>query len=126
AKPSPFASAMTELLGQLVFKGFLQKTPWEQLPRLPIYVKAMRIRAEKRVANPQRDGQRGAEINELFKRWEAEMLKWEKEGRDTAALAPFRWMIEELRVGLFAQELKTPYPVSVKRLTKVFEDLTKR
>ncbi|WP_293937920.1 ATP-dependent RNA helicase HrpA [Iodobacter sp.] len=126
AKPSPFANNMNELLGQLVFKGFLQQTPWEQLPRLPIYVKAMRIRAEKRVANPQRDGQRGAEINELFKRWEAEMLKWEKEGRDTAPLAPFRWMIEELRVGLFAQELKTPYPVSVKRLSKVFEDLTRR
>ena len=126
AKPSPFANTMKDQLSQLVFKGFLHRTPWEFMPRLPVYVKAMRIRAEKRVANPQRDGQRGAEVNELYNRWQAEMLKWEKEGRDTTPLAPFRWMIEELRVGLFAQELKTPYPVSVKRLNKVWEDLTRR
>ncbi|WP_273432714.1 ATP-dependent RNA helicase HrpA [Chitinibacter tainanensis] len=126
----PKAGALqTELkaqLASLVFPGFLAHTPWEQLPRLPLYLKAMKIRLEKRVQNPSRDGQRGAEINELMQRYTTEIEKWQREGRDTLPLMPFRWMIEELRISLFAQELRTPYPVSVKRLDKIWAEITKR
>ncbi|QLI82688.1 ATP-dependent RNA helicase HrpA [Chitinibacter fontanus] len=113
-------------LGELIYQGFLTATPWEQLPRLPVYIKAMKVRLEKRAQNPNRDGQRGAEVAELMQRYVAEVDKWQREGRDTSTLLPFRWMIEELRVGLFAQELRTPYPVSVKRLDKIWAEITKR
>ncbi|WP_026262881.1 ATP-dependent RNA helicase HrpA [Chitiniphilus shinanonensis] len=126
AKPGPLSQPLKEQLGQLVYDGFLSATPWEQLPRLPIYLKAMRVRMEKRVQNPSRDGQRAAEIAALWARWEDELEKWQREGRDLAPLLPFRWMMEELRVSLFAQELRTPYPVSLKRLNKQFEELTRR
>ncbi|BCL74916.1 ATP-dependent helicase [Jeongeupia sp. HS-3] len=125
-KAGNISQQLNQQLGKLVSKGFLAATPWEQLPRLPLYLKAMRVRLEKRVANPQRDGQRNAEITELWLRWESELDKWQREGRDTTPLLPFRWMIEELRISLFAQELKTPYPVSLKRLNKVWADMTRR
>ncbi|WP_035056797.1 ATP-dependent RNA helicase HrpA [Andreprevotia chitinilytica] len=125
-KPGPLSHELKEQLGKLVFNGFLAKTPWEQLPRLAIYLKAIRVRLEKRVQNPARDAQRAAEIAELVQRWETELEKWQREGRDTAPLLPFRWMIEELRIGLFAQELRTPYPVSLKRLNKTWDEITRR
>ncbi|KAF0814277.1 hypothetical protein IGB42_01178 [Andreprevotia sp. IGB-42] len=125
-KPGPIHAQLKDQLDKLVFNGFLTATPWEQLQRLPIYIKAIRVRLDKRVQNPQRDGQRGAEINELMTRWLLELEKWQREGRDTAPLLPFRWMIEELRIGLFAQELRTPYPVSTKRLNKIWDDITRR
>ncbi|WP_034641485.1 ATP-dependent RNA helicase HrpA [Chitinilyticum aquatile] len=126
AKAGALSHELKTQLGQLVYAGFMQQTPWEQLPRLPLYLKAMRVRLEKRVSNPARDTQRGAEIQELWQRWENELAKWQREGRDTAPLLPFRWMLEELRISLFAQELRTPYPVSVKRLNKIWDELTRR
>jgi len=126
AKGGNIQNELKNQLGELIYKGFLTATPWEQLPRLPLYIKAMKARLEKRSINPSKDGQRGAEINELMARYTAEISKWQREGRDTATLLPFRWMIEELRIGLFAQELKTPYPVSMKRLNKIWDEITKR
>ncbi|QKJ65407.1 ATP-dependent RNA helicase HrpA [Deefgea piscis] len=126
AKGGNIQNELKTQLATLIYPRFLSATPWEQMPRLPLYIKAMKIRLEKRAQNPSRDGQRGAEVNELMARYIAEIGKWQKEGRDTAKLLPFRWMIEELRIGLFAQELKTPYPVSLKRLNKVWDELTKR
>lgn len=117
------ASELQQQLQALVYKGFLAATPWEQLPSLPRYMKAMSVRMDKQPSNPQRDGQRGAEINQQWKKW-AERVEQEKQ-RDEPSdeLLKFRWMIEELRVSLFAQELKTPYPVSMKRLQKAWDDL---
>ncbi|QNM98364.1 DUF3418 domain-containing protein [Chitinimonas koreensis] len=126
AKPVRLQSELKQQLGRLVYKGFLAATPWEQLPQLPRYLKAMKLRLEKYNANQARDAQRGDEIAALWARWEAEQDKWRKQGRDPAPLAPFRWMLEELRVGLFAQELRTPYPVSVKRLEKIWAELVRQ
>ncbi|QZA76526.1 ATP-dependent RNA helicase HrpA [Deefgea tanakiae] len=126
AKGGNIQNELKTQLSELIYKGFLTATPWEQLPRVPVYIKAMKVRLEKRAQNPNRDGQRGAEVAELMQRYLAEIDKWQREGRDTSTLLPFRWMIEELRVGLFAQELRTPYPVSVKRLDKIWGEITKR
>ncbi|MBE9610342.1 ATP-dependent RNA helicase HrpA [Chitinilyticum piscinae] len=126
AKAGVLSQELKNQLSLLIYPGFMQRTDWEQLPRLPLYLKAMRVRLEKRTANPARDAQRGAEIHELWQRWEGELAKWQREGRDTAPLLPFRWMIEELRISLFAQELRTPYPVSMKRLNKLWDELTRR
>ena len=116
---------LKQQLDRLVYKGFLTATPWSQLPQLPRYMKAMNLRMDKHPANPQRDGQRGAEIRDLWQKWEARMAEENERGGADIDLQEFRWHIEELRVGLFAQELKTPYPVSVKRLMKLWNDLPK-
>ncbi|WP_047250087.1 ATP-dependent RNA helicase HrpA [Chromobacterium subtsugae] len=110
-------------LDSLVYKGFLAATPWSQLPQLPRYMKAMSLRMDKQPANPQRDGQRAAEIRDLWQKWQQRVAEQSEQGETAPEVLAFRWMIEELRVGLFAQELKTPYPVSVKRLLKAWTDL---
>ncbi len=113
---------LKQQLDRLVYRGFLTATPWSHLPQLPRYMKAMSLRMDKQTANPQRDGQRGAEIRQLWDMWQA---RTSSEETPSAALAEFRWHIEELRVSLFAQELKTPYPVSLKRLQKLWSELPK-
>ncbi|HJV07895.1 MAG TPA: ATP-dependent RNA helicase HrpA [Chromobacteriaceae bacterium] len=114
---------LQQQLGKLVYPGFLAATPWSQLPHLTRYIKAMGMRLDKQPANPQRDGQRGAEIRELWQKWEQRVAAEVDRGEPSAELLDFRWQIEELRVSLFAQELKTPYPVSMKRLMKNWNDL---
>lgn len=114
---------LKQQLDQLVYRGFLAATPWSQLPQIPRYMKAMGLRMDKQVANPQRDGQRGAEIRQLWDTWQARVKEKSADGEPSQALLDFRWQIEELRVSLFAQELKTPYPVSLKRLQKNWNDI---
>ncbi|MBW3908394.1 DUF3418 domain-containing protein [Neisseria meningitidis] len=111
-------------LQTLLAAGFATRTPWAQWPRLPIYLKAMTLRLEKYSSNPARDAAREADIQELEQMWQEKTDSLIKQGLPISdGLAAFKWMIEELRVSLFAQELKTPYPVSVKRLLKMWEDL---
>ena len=111
-------------LQTLLATGFATRTPWAQWPRLPIYLKAMTLRLEKYSSNPARDAAREADIQELEQMWQEKTDGLVKQGLPVSDdLAAFKWMIEELRVSLFAQELKTPYPVSVKRLMKVWEGL---
>lgn len=109
-------------LNNLIYKGFFCATPWERLAHLPRYLKAIRLRVDKYAANPARDGQRGAEIVQLWARYTTRLELDERKGIPTPALQDFRWLLEELRVSLFAQELKTPTPVSGKRLLKFWDD----
>ena len=115
----PLTHLMRQRLQTLLAAGFATRTPWAQWPRLPIYLKAMTLRLEKYSSNPARDAAREADIQELEQMWQEKTDGLVKQGQPVSDdLAAFRWMIEELRVSLFAQELKTPYPVSVKRLMK--------
>ena len=117
----PLTHLMRQRLQTLLAAGFATRTPWAQWPRLPIYLKAMTLRLEKYSGNPARDAAREADIQELEQMWQEKTDGLVKQGQPVSDdLAAFRWMIEELRVSLFAQELKTPYPVSVKRLRNVF------
>ena len=121
----PLTHLMRQRLQTLLAAGFATRTPWAQWPRLPIYLKAMTLRLEKYSSNPARDAAREADIQELEQMWQEKTDGLVKQGQPVSDdLAAFRWMIEELRVSLFAQELKTPYPVSVKRLLKVWEGLS--
>mgnify|MGYP006193947277 FL=1 len=115
---------LTAQLRSLVYPGFLNATPWEQLPHLPRYLKGMVLRLDKYAANPERDARHGAVIAGLWNQYEQRMEKQLKVGIHDPALAAFRWQIEELRISLFAQELKTPYPVSAKRLQKSWEEIS--
>ena len=118
----PLTHLMRQRLQTLLAAGFATRTPWAQWPRLPIYLKAMTLRLEKYSGNPTRDAAREADIQELEQMWQEKTDSLMKQGQPVSDdLAAFKWMIEELRVSLFAQELKTPYPVSVKRLLKEWE-----
>lgn len=114
-----WAEAMTDIreqLARLVYPGFLRQTPPEWLPHLPRYLRAIASRLQKIRQAPDKDRQRSAEIVRLS---ECCWRQWERNAereRDDLELVRFRWLLEELRVSQFAQELKTIAPVSVKRL----------
>ena len=112
-------------LQRLVYKGFFSATPWEQLQHLPRYLKVMTIRLDKYPANPERDEKHAASIAEFAKLYQERSDKLRKAGAAEPALEDFRWQLEELRVSLFAQELRTPFPVSAKRLKRLWESLTR-
>jgi ATP-dependent helicase HrpA len=110
-------------LQQLVHPHTFSQTPWEYLQHIPRYLKALRLRIEKQPANPDRDGKNAASVGLLWKSWTDEIEKLRQLDKLTPELLNFRWLVEELRVSLFAQELKTPFPVSIKRLEKIWHDI---
>jgi ATP-dependent helicase HrpA len=111
-------------IGLLVYKGCFTQTPWEYLQHLPRYLKALNLRIQKQPANPDRDGKNAAAVGQLWLRWQDKVNALTAAHHDIpATLAEYRWLIEELRVSLFAQELRTPFPVSIKRLDKAWLDL---
>ncbi|MDK9714902.1 MAG: ATP-dependent RNA helicase HrpA [Sulfuritalea sp.] len=109
-------------LAELMPKRFIATTPFERLQHYPRYLKAISLRLEKARSDPARDARLMADWQGLGRPWERErnaMLKSGQQG--DAFLDEFRWLLEELRVALFAQELKTSSPVSVKRLQKMWD-----
>ena len=119
--PHPLAQDLREQLQQLVYQGFFSATPWEQLQHLPRYLKAMLRRIDKYPGGAERDAKWAASVRQLWQDYLVRLEKHHKDGISDPELAKYRWMLEELRVSLFAQELKTPYPVSIKRLQKAWE-----
>ncbi len=112
-------------LGLLVYKNCLSLTPWEYLQHVPRYLKALRLRIEKQPANPDRDGKNAASVGLTWQKWQDKVNSLQQAHREVPQnLQNFRWLIEELRVSLFAQELKTPMPISVKRLDKIWADMS--
>ena len=105
----------------LLEKDFLLATPFERLQHLPRYLKAASLRLDKLRADPVRDARLLGEWQSLAKPWERERASRQNAGVSDAFLDEFRWLLEELRVALFAQELRTPTPVSVKRLQKAWQ-----
>jgi ATP-dependent helicase HrpA len=108
-------------LAALLSTDFLIAFPWARLANFPRYLKAASIRLDKLRNNPARDAQSMGEWKALAQTWGRERLARRRAGVEDPALEEFRWLLEELRVGLFAQELKTPMPVSVKRLQKIWD-----
>ncbi len=121
--PYPLAQDLKEQLARLVHKGFLAETPWTHLQHLPRYLKAMLKRIEKYPGNADRDAKHAVSLKEWWDKLEARREKHRKAGIGDPKLEEFRWMLEELRVSLFAQELRTPYPVSYKRLEKAWGEI---
>jgi len=111
---------------RLLQAGFLARTPWQRLQHFPRYLKAAALRLDKLRADPRRDAQRAAEFAPLQQAWQRERMSRAKLGGAAGAgaeLEQFGWLLEELRVSLFAQELKTPVPVSAKRLAKLWHSI---
>jgi ATP-dependent helicase HrpA len=103
--------------------GFLLTTPWQRLREFPRYLKALEQRLEKLPRDPRRDAQLSAEIAPLEARYR-DRVKIER-GLYPPGDDEFRWLLEEFRVSLFAQQLKTIEPVSARRLTVAWSDREK-
>ncbi|MGZ5186879.1 MAG: DUF3418 domain-containing protein, partial [Caldimonas sp.] len=116
--PKEVADDIAAQIERLVPRRFLALTPWPRLAHLPRYLRAIVMRLDKLKADPGRDAARLAELRPLEQRHAKKLA--ERRGARDARLDEFRWWLEELRVGLFAQELKTPQPVSAKRLEKIW------
>ena len=119
--PRDVADDVQAQLARLCAKDFIAATPWAQFAHLPRYLKAITLRLDKLRADPARDAQRMAELRPIEQRWLR--LVADRKGKPDARRDEFRWLLEELRVSLFAQELRTPQPVSVKRLDKAWQQL---
>ena len=107
----------------LVHPGFFQQTPWTQLGHLPRYLQGLERRLVKYPGNPARDATHAASMTAWWQRYRERVERTRQAGRIEPRLAGFRWLLEELQVSLFAQELRTPFPVSYKRLEKAWSDL---
>ncbi|MDR2625867.1 MAG: ATP-dependent RNA helicase HrpA [Zoogloeaceae bacterium] len=105
---------------RLMTKNFIADTPFPRLQHFPRYLKAAQLRLEKLKTDPARDARLLAEYQPLWTQYERRAGECRKQGRTDERLEQFRWLLEELRVSLYAQELKTPVPVSVKRLQKMW------
>ena len=109
-------------LQRLVGKRFITETPYAQLQHFARYLKAVVLRLDKLRADPARDAAKLAELKPLEQKYWR--LVAERKGVSDARMQEFRWLLEELRVSFFAQELRTPQPVSVKRLEKAWQQLS--
>ncbi|PYI39720.1 ATP-dependent RNA helicase HrpA [Arthrobacter psychrolactophilus] len=115
----PLISALNDIKQQLellVYPGFVAKTGFAQLSQLPRYLTAIERRLEKLPTNVNRDGLSMAAVQRLEDEYDDSMAALLPGQRSTAGIEHVRWMIEELRVSLFAVELGTAYSVSEKRI----------
>ncbi len=117
---APAADDVREQCRRLLHPHFISQTPWPRLQHFARYLKAAALRLDKLRADPARDARLAAEIAPLVSAWQREYAARAKVGALSPEFDQFRWLLEELRVSLFAQELKTPVPVSAKRLTKLW------
>ncbi|HKR39498.1 MAG TPA: ATP-dependent RNA helicase HrpA [Paraburkholderia sp.] len=115
------AADMQAQVDALISKRFILETPYAQLVHFPRYLKGVALRIDKLRADPARDARQAAEFQPLAQQYQRALSQ--RGGVFDPRLAEFRWLLEELRISLFAQELRTPMPVSVKRLHKVWESM---
>ena len=120
------ALSMADIRSQLdllVSKRFLVETPWLWLEQLPRYLAAIARRLDKLARQSQKDRVLTGELRALQDAWSLRREALEKQGIEDASLWQYRWMLEEYRVSLFAQELGTQAPVSAKRLAQLWKEV---
>lgn len=114
----PLAKDINEQLDWLIYAGFIRNTPYQQLKAIPRYLKAAQYRLDKRDNNLQKV----QEASKYTIRFWQDVQKKAKKDKVIPEHDPYRWMLEEFRVSLFAQQLKTAYPVSAKRMDKAWDE----
>jgi len=114
-------SDCAQQLQRLMPKHFMVRTPWNQLQHFSRYLKAIVLRLDKWRSDPARDAAKLLELKPQEQRYWR--LVAERKGAVDERMLEFRWLLEELRVSFFAQELRTPQPVSIKRLDKAWLQL---
>lgn len=121
------ALALSDIKAQmngLVFRGFVTTIGWRRLPDLLRYLNAIERRLEKLPVDPHSDRARMLKVELVQRAWLGWLNKIPLQQRDAADVAEVRWMIEELRVSYFAQQLGTPYPISDKRVLQAMEQIS--
>jgi ATP-dependent helicase HrpA len=121
--PPPTRDDLSEQLAWLIFPGFAESLTSAQLQHVPRYLEACRIRIQRAQTNPAGDLRKLAEIQPLWQRYVQHTSMAAPPRHDKALLAQYRWQMEEFRVSLFAQELRTPVSVSAKRLAALWEQI---
>jgi ATP-dependent helicase HrpA len=119
-KTNKILTEVKQHLQHLVYAGFVRDIPLAQLKHVPRYLKASSIRLERFAHDPQKDAKKAEQFKPL---WEAYWQRRAEQETLSTEWLEFRWLLEELRVSLFAQELKTVCPVSVQKLRKMWEEL---
>jgi ATP-dependent helicase HrpA len=122
-QPSTSESILDQL-AWLVFPGFAESTQRAHLQEVPRYLEACRMRIQRCKINPAGDSRKEAELQPVWQRYTDFIGSDTSKRANKELLSQYRWMVEEFRVSLFAQELKTPYPVSSKRLNTLWDELT--
>ncbi|WWE60274.1 ATP-dependent RNA helicase HrpA [Parasalinivibrio latis] len=118
------AFAMSDIKAQidsLIFRGFVTETGWKRLPDVLRYLRAIERRLEKLPIDPNRDRLHMIKIESVSKDYQSLLNKLPKGQKVPEAVKEIRWMMEELRVSYFAQQLGTPYPVSDKRVKNAID-----
>ena len=110
-------------LDELLPDGFISRAGVVRLPDLQRYLRAVLRRLETAPHDSARDAARQTEIDGVLAEWQDVVDALPPEGRSSETVRAVRWMVEELRVNLFAQNLGTPYPVSPKRIGKALDAL---
>ncbi|MDD3266365.1 MAG: ATP-dependent RNA helicase HrpA [Burkholderiales bacterium] len=111
-----------EQLDDLIYESFLDYTHWQFLQEYPRYLRAMIIRLDKYQKSSSKDSSSQAEIDIIYNKWLDIIEELENKKKSVSrVLHDFRYKIEELKISLFAQEIKTLYPVSSKRLQNELE-----
>ncbi|KER04496.1 ATP-dependent helicase HrpA [Photorhabdus temperata subsp. temperata Meg1] len=120
------ALALSDIKAQLsglVFKGFVTANGWKRLPDVLRYLHGIDRRLEKLAIDPHRDRTQMGRVENVQQQWQQWLAKLSLQQKQLPEVQEIRWMIEELRISLFAQQLGTPYPVSDKRILQNMEQI---
>ena len=109
-------------LNHLIYKGFLSSVEYASLQHYPRYLRAVQLRIDKLKNDPRRDQQLMQDVHTLQSKYERRLAQLK--GVYDPQMSEFGWLLQELRVALFAQELRTPMPVSVKRLERAWHSMS--
>ena len=121
------ALALSDIKSQmsgLVYRGFVTRNGWKKLPDTLRYLQAIERRMEKLPTDPHRDRAQMLKVEQVQQAWQQWLNKLPPARREAPEVTEIRWMIEELRVSYFAQQLGTPYPISDKRILQAMEQLS--
>jgi ATP-dependent helicase HrpA len=122
---SRFGAELAAQRDALVYAGFFSATPWAQLNHLPRYLQTLHRRLVKAAENPAQDTKHGQAVAALWERYRSRADANRAAQRNEPALDAYRWLLEELKVSLFAQELRTAQPVSYKRMERAWAELSR-
>jgi ATP-dependent helicase HrpA len=127
APPEPYEPSIRDMirqLGRLLPGDVLTSTPWASLQHVPRYLEGIDMRLRKLAQSGlARDQTNMKAFAQHAARYEKRAAEDEQQGRYTPALEAYRWMLEELRISLFAQSLGTALPVSDKRMAKQWDQV---
>lgn len=111
-------------IGGLVYRGFVTGNGFHRLSDILRYLQAIEKRLEKMFIDPHRDRALMLKVEHVQQSWRQWLNKFAPQRRHDEDIQAIRWMIEELRVSYFAQQLGTPYPISDKRILQAMEKIT--